>query len=418
MRVIHKAAIVGTAMVAVVGVGLNTAHADPYSSPATTSIVGVGSDTITPLFDGDVSVKQAGTLVTDYNTQSPVPSNLLWSWDATGTANITEKSGCASVARPDGSSAGITALEANVKNSAGQYCVDFARSSRAPQSGDPTTIAFASLAEDGISTTSPQGTSNPEPATLSVAQLTEIYSCDVPEANHGTGTNQWGDLNSALTGTAAQAPIVPVLPQSGSGTRSTFLLDLGSGGVPLNPGTCVVNGSNSAGPIEENTGTGNTNSSNGTVYGNDSQFDPSSGPAVDDIFPYSIGDWIAQGTSEGTYNGVAIGGHAKSPDFTRGVLGLYEVGGVAPTTTDNTSPYSGATVINRSFPLLRTLYDVVRNGGTASAPAFPTTPAYESALSTIFGPSGWACTNATAQADIASFGFSLLGRNCGSLQAG
>jgi hypothetical protein len=77
-------------------------------------------------------------------------------------------------------------------------------------------------------------------------------------------------------------------------------------------------------------------------------------------------------------------------------------------------------VINPSFTsqLQRTLYDVVRNAGTATAPAFPTSPAYEASLSAIFGHTGFMCTNATAKSDIASYGFILRAANCGALSAG
>jgi len=118
MRVLHKVAAVSAAAVVLVGVGVTSAFADPYATPKDTDIVGVGSDTVTPLYDGGVNVKKPGTLVTDYNTQSPVPSSLLWSWDAVnGTSiSIATKPGCQAIPRPDGSSAGIDALDDNEKN--------------------------------------------------------------------------------------------------------------------------------------------------------------------------------------------------------------------------------------------------------------------------------------------------------------
>ena len=57
----------------------------------------------------------------------------LYSWDATNPSTgavgdpVVTKSGCASIPRPDGSSA-ITALEANTADGSG-FCIDFARSS-------------------------------------------------------------------------------------------------------------------------------------------------------------------------------------------------------------------------------------------------------------------------------------------------
>jgi ABC-type phosphate transport system substrate-binding protein len=415
MRVLYKAAVMGAAVVALVGIGVGSAYADPYATPKATDIVGVGSDTLTPLYDGGVKVKDPGTFVTDYNTQSPVPSSLLWSWDAVPPAGVTSttivtKPGCAAITRPNGSSAGIEALNANVKLSNGDYCIDFARSARAPKAvtaGTNGPDAFAVLAGDAITWSSPapkSGQTSPVPANLTIADMTKIYTCQ----SNGTSYN-WDDFGGK------DATIVPVLPQSSSGTRSTFLAALGHGvNNPLVPGPCVVNGATSKGlVIEENTGVA------ASPFGNTTQFDPSGTPAVADIFPYSTGDYIAQGSGEGTYSGRAIGGHT-TPDFAHGVLVLHDTNGTAPTAVDNTAPYSKATVINSSYTdTLRDLvYNVVRNGGTATAPAFPTTPSYEAtALPKIFGSKGWECTATKAKEDLVSYGF-LLEANCGALSAG
>jgi len=291
------------------------------------------------------------------------------------------------------------------------YCIDFARTGLPPAavvSGTNGPDAFAVLGGDAITWSSPApktGQTSPVPSNLTVADMTKIYTC---QAN-GTTYNwdQFGGKN---------APIVPVLPQNGSGTRATFLAALGHGpNNPLNPGPCVVNGVTSGGlPIEENTGVSSS------TYGNTTQFDPGGTPAVADIFPYSIGDYIAQGSGEGTYSGRTIGGHT-TPDFGHGVMVLRDSNSTVPTAKDNTAPYVNATVISPSFTsaLRRILYNVVRNGGTATAPKFPTSPAYEAtALPKIFGPTGWECTATAAKEDIVSYGFLLEGRNCGALSAG
>jgi hypothetical protein len=243
------------------------------------------------------------------------------------------------------------------------------------------------------------------PANLTIADMTKIYTC---QAN-GTSYN-WDAFGGK------DATIVPVLPQSSSGTRSTFLAALGNGvNAPLTPGPCVVNGATSGGlVIEENTGVSTA------PFGNTTQFDPGGTPAVADIFPYSIGDYIAQGSGEGTYSGRAIGGHTTG-DFAHGVMVLRDTNSTVPTAIDNTAPYSKATVISSTFTdaLRRILYNVVRNGGTATAPKFPTSPSYEAtALPKIFGPTGWECTATAAKEDIVSYGFLLEGRDCGALSAG
>jgi ABC-type phosphate transport system substrate-binding protein len=427
MRAIHKIAVLSATLVAFGGIGVGTALADPYpplsSPPPLSSIEGVGSDTITPLFSGNeltTGGQKSGDLTQDYDATKP--ANILYSWDAvnpkTGGAgdSITVKAASSTdtsckFARPDGSSAGITQLNLNQTDTTklnGQtvYCVDYARSSRAPNT---TTFkdAFAKLATDAIAWSHPtiSGKTSPQPAKLTHAQLVSIYTC--------ADTN-WDQVGGA------NAPIVPVVPQAGSGTRSTWLTDLG---ITASSEKCWVNGVAANGAvIEENTGLSS---------GNVDQF--TSTGAQDDIFPYSIGDWIAQTTpavkgtgTAGTPGGATVGGHETSiwghANLTLGEtvtpLGVAEA---AVTTNSFKQP-----VINPSWSsqFTRTLYVVVRNGtANPTGPttvSFPTTPAYEStALQAIFGPKGWICTNNTAKSDIVSYGFGLeTSANCGSLTAG
>src|SRR5215469_10992324 len=89
------------------------ALADPPAGviPRPADVVGVGSDTIGYLLD---------QLSHDYDNAHPNSATLLYSWDpadpVTGEIGgpVETKTGCNSILRPDGSSAGITALEANV----------------------------------------------------------------------------------------------------------------------------------------------------------------------------------------------------------------------------------------------------------------------------------------------------------------
>jgi ABC-type phosphate transport system substrate-binding protein len=416
---------VSATAIALVGIGAGTALADPSSgtTPALTSIVGVGSDTVTPLFSGSPTENSAGSLVTDYNATSP--SSDLWSWDAvnpstgaTGDTIVTKGSSSSdttcSVARPNGSSAGITALNNGAKDG-GDPCIDFARSSRGPNAvtSGVAPDAFVSLAKDAITWTYPviSGTTNPQPASLSVAQLTAIYNC--------TDTT-WGEVN----GTSDTTPVGAVLPQAGSGTRSTFLTALGLGSVSSEP--CWINGVAPNGDaIEENTGEAPGDTDQFTA---DSTVNGVTIPPQDDVFPYSIGDWIAQGSpvtgtgTAGTPGGATVGGKSTSI-FAHGNLATGSVPNTqniveAPVKTNT----DGQPVINPLWntTLNRTLYDVVRNGSTtAGDAAFPTSPSYEAtALPAIFGPNGWACTSNTAQSDIVSYGFTSLGGNCGTLTPG
>src|SRR5579859_4357560 len=111
MRLTSRLLAVGMALALAAG-SAGPALADPPAkvTPRASDVVGVGSDTIQYLLD---------QLSRDYAKANPASPSLLYSWDpvnpvtgATGDL-IETKASCATIARPDGSSAGITALEAN-----------------------------------------------------------------------------------------------------------------------------------------------------------------------------------------------------------------------------------------------------------------------------------------------------------------
>jgi hypothetical protein len=399
MRAIRKIAVLGAALAAFGTIGVGTALADPSAPPALTDIVGVGSGITAQVFDNGIPGDQTGTLSHDYNATHS--GSELYSWDAvnpaTGqihdgivTKGTTSPPAPCSMARPYGSREGIAAL--NTMDGS-DYCVDFARYSTLAQPPAPDTIAFVEMAGDATTWSSPGGTSStpsPVPATLTLAQLVSIYNCTV------TNWDQVGGDN---------APIVAVLPPNGSDTRANFLRVLGGGMTPLAPGSCVVNGTDSSGnPIDEDTG---------VTTGNVNEFGTVSAPNVDAIFPYTISSYIAQGPAA---NGV--GGHSIST-WARGDLLLHDIidthGVSQPPTVQNGS---NQTVINPSFPLefQQVVWNAVRNGCPSTSACFPTTPSYAATtLPAIFGPSGWICTNATARADLISYGFYLEGSECGNI---
>jgi ABC-type phosphate transport system substrate-binding protein len=407
------------------------ALADPSSTPPLTTLTGVGSETLGPLFDNGVPGGDAGSFVHDYNATSP--TDPIASWDAvnpsTGVANqgITTKAlnpgdtSC-QLARPDGSNAGIAALNQNQTDTNtvdGQtvYCIDYARSSRAP---DTTSFedAFITLARDGLDWSYPKvsGEINPQPKTLTEAQLAAIYTC--------ADTN-WDQVGGK------DAPIGAVVPQPGSGTLSTWLLELGinaSAEPCWQNGSVTVNGT--ADVIEENTGLSAGNVAQFTTTQDFGTTCASGCAPADDIFPYSIGDWIAQGTNT---NGV--GGHATSV-WKRGNLNLGETANASGTAeVAVTKNSSRQPVINPAWnpQFLNVLYGVTRNGcyvpskPTSTAVCLPSStppaggtayPSYEvKGLAALFGKSGWICTKATARADIVSYGFTKLS-DCGALTAG
>jgi ABC-type phosphate transport system substrate-binding protein len=435
MRGIRKLVVggaVAATLVAMGCLGAGTALADPSSTPSLTTLTGVGSDTVTPLFDNGVPGGDSGSFVHDYNATKP--TYPIASWDAvnpaTGVADQTittkalnSKDTSCQLERPDGSSAGIAALNENQTDTnkvSGQskiYCIDYARSSRAPNT---TTFedAFITLARDGIAWSYPtvKGATNPQPAALDKAQLVAIYTCK--------------DVNWDKVG-GKDAPIGPVVPQTGSGTRSSWLLELGITATSepcWQNGTVVVKGTTDV--IEENTGLSAGNVAQFTTTQDFGTTCAKGCAPQDDIYPYSIGDNIAQGALT-----KGVGGHATSV-WGHGNLTLGEtdnVAGVAEKAITTNS--SGQPVINPAWnpEFLRILYGVARNGcyvsskPTSTAVCLPSStpptggtayPTYEvKGLAAFFGTKGWVCTNATAKADIVSYGFTTLS-SCGALTAG
>jgi len=416
------------AAAALVAGTVTTASADPLKTPPLTTLAGVGSDTVTPLFDNGTKSQPLGnapgTFVHDYNATKP--GFPVASWDAvnpkTGAADQTittkaanSKDTSCQLTRPDGSSAGIKALNADQTDTnkvSGQtiYCLDYARSSRPPNT---TTFedAFVALMRDAIAWSFPKvkGEANPQPASLGKAQLVGIYTCKL------TNWHQVGGKN---------APIGVVIPQTGSGTRSTWLLQLG---ITATSEPCWQNGTvkvkNVTDVIEENTG---LSAGNVAQFTKTQKFpDGKTIPAADDIFPYSIGDWIAQDPAS-----KGVGGHATSV-WGHGNMNLGKTLGQLAVTKNS----KGQLVINPRWDtsFVRTLYGVTRNGcynpakPTSTAVCLPSSkppagakayPTYEvKGLAAFFGKPGWICTNKTALADIVSYGFGRLS-TCGSLTAG
>ncbi|BAJ26879.1 MULTISPECIES: substrate-binding domain-containing protein [Kitasatospora] len=241
------------------------AMADPTVTPAAQDIVGAGSDTTQALLN---------QLSSDYNATIPATTPHLYSWDATGSSSITPKTGASTILRPNGSGAGISALNANTSAT-----LDFARSSRPRSASDPSTILFVAFAKDAVTWSAPSG--GLAPANLTTQDLNDIYSCKV-------GKTDWSNFGGSA------GTIKPYLPQLSSGTRSFFLGAIGNPTL----GSCVQTYT-----PEENEGT------------------DAALQTADVIFPYSAGHWVGQAN-----------GHVTATD-NKGNLTLRSINGVAPLTT-------------------------------------------------------------------------------------
>jgi ABC-type phosphate transport system substrate-binding protein len=384
----------------------NTVAFTVLASPCENDAVGVGSDTITPLTD---------QLASDYNntlkhrtscSTSSTSKPYEYSWDAVNPVTgqigdpIAEKADCPSIARPNGSSQGILQLGTFATSSSGPLCTNFARSSRARNSTDPAYaaggIAFTAMAGDAVTWSVP-AVNTAAPASLTTAQLLAIFNC--------TDTN-WDQVGGA------NEPITAILPQSGSGTLSTWLAALGL---------------TTEGPCDQPTTGLEENEGDNSILNN---------PGA--IFIYSVGDWIAQAYNAPTCakagctqsNGVICKKVPGKDQFwcnetgagtTQGAEKLGQINGVSPFTTGSACPAGSPknagtpTCINASFPFQRTLYNVVPYD-TATADHIPgaTSPRGGLDLEGLFGASGYDCSSATAKADIAAYGFESIGSNCGA----
>jgi ABC-type phosphate transport system substrate-binding protein len=267
------------------------ASADVY--PQAGDVVLAGSDTsqavVAFMMDGTI----AGT--TGYNSNQP--QNRAFSFDATADADgravyqansgnllaatSVMRAGTKPVIRPNGSSAGIRSLyqDPYKPGVAGNPNVQIARSSRLPTCAENTAASNAGFgglhvyrhAVDDLAMGA--ATTTNAPAGLTIQQVIKIYD--------GTYLT-WGAI-PGYSGPNAGNTIIPMIPQSGSGTRTSFTNDLqaanGGNPVPLsNPNLLTVQESdfnsfvagNSADRIAPFSG-GRIGLNNSGYYGSDAQ---------------------------------------------------------------------------------------------------------------------------------------------------
>ncbi len=200
-------------------VPMGTAGAD--AAPGGADIVGVGSDTLQYMLDFGADGDQNGN--PGYNASKLA---RVFSIDATPDANaragylngssnlnllplnptVVLRAGTAPVQRPNGSGAGLAAL---IADTGSPETINFVRSSSAPASPGAG-IDVVRLAHENVQVATATTTNAP---ILSKQQLFAIYECTKTTWTQVGGTS--GDT------------ILPIVPQPGSGTRKTFLQDIG-----------------------------------------------------------------------------------------------------------------------------------------------------------------------------------------------
>jgi hypothetical protein len=319
------------------------AHADPTGGTYR-ALTGTGSDTTQSVMDALAEV------VTDSGG-----SKIIASYDAidpsTGVAggSIQTRTDGSAFTRPNGSGAGIQALTSSVKGltypaSNGVDVtdqLDFARSSSGP-SGSGTDLTYIPFAKDAVSYAYSNTASGAAvPSNLTAAQLKQIFN---------------GDLTTYTGSDSATHTYLPMLPQSGSGSRKFFLSALGL--TESNVAWITTT-------FQENEGT--------TI------------DAVGEIAPFSAAAYIAQTNAKIT-NTVA----------TNKVL----LGSV-----DSVSPIQVSGSLNASFPLARNVYNVV-----ATSRLSGTSDSDKLLQSTFVGSSSKVCS---ASSTITDYGFGAID-NCGA----
>ena len=342
MKKFLAAVAIGASLVLTVGAA--PALADP---PNDRALDGTGSDTTQEVMDALSNV-----VVGDEDGDPVTPDVLvLGNYGVTGGPITTNaQPGCTAMARPNGSGAGRDALAASVGGvpaavgtpiagqsygSVAEECLDFARSSSGPGGtfAPGVSLTWVPFATDVVTYGYRQGGSVPK--NLSFAQLQSAYKCD---------------------GLAIPVGAVnPLLPQSGSGTRSYWIGQMGitDAAIP----SCVSDKGNT---VQEHNGTFVT--------------------GAREIVPFSVAQFISSQT-----------GTTTNP---LGLIRLGSIGGVEPI------------VANASLRTNRLVYNIVPTNDLGAG----------TLTSQVF--SGTSSRLCGAAATIADYGFAPLTASSGAGSCG
>ena len=338
---IKKAVALSTVLgVALAGIAFAApSHADPVSGGYSIT----GSDTLQDAVNALVN----GTRITGSLVRVTAGGNSVGNYDATGSTAIQLKASVAPVGRPSGSGDGKKSLSRSidggnwVKNgitSAISGQVDLARSSNGAGSGanggvnEPSgPLTFIPFGRDAVSYAFKFGSgatlaNTPGIDQLTAAQLTAIYGSATPVVLGST-------------------TVVPVLPQSTSGTRQFFL-----------------------GAIGVTTPNGVPNAATSTTIENDATVLAPAANTVQ-IIPFSAASWVAQANGATPVNTTGTVAGVPSTSF------LGAIGGIAPFTVA-----SGSLVPNKPF------YDSTVFGRDTYIIAGTAALAADAALATLVDP--------------------------------
>ncbi len=357
LRISAVAALAAAAVVFGVAV---PAGADPTPAGTFKPLVGVGSDTTEALVNG------LATVVTN-----------IGSYDATGSTTIQVRSGGPTFNRPNGSGNGQKALTASINPNGtdkwpagtgvditGQ--IDFARSSSGPSGSLPgTQLTFIPFARDAVTFAVSAASDFPRDIALGASSQDSISPAPFTLRNIYRGT-----VTTYTNADFESVTIRPLLPQTGSGTRSFWLSQLGLTEAYITAGGVATDLGNT---VQEHNGTFVT--------------------GAGDIVPFSVAQYIAQGN------------HSALPTTVserRGNIALGNIGTIKPYV-----PSAGGGIeLNSSFPVTRLVFNVV------STARLTGTSAADIQLQQAFvGNSSQVCQAAST---IRQYGFGTIGTLCGN----
>lgn len=311
-----RSGVVAAAVAACIALTAMPAAADPSGFKP---IAGAGSDTTQDVLNGLASVVSA-----------------IGSYDATGSATIQTTSGGPVFDRPNGSTAGIQALSASINSTGTKQWhgvtitgqLDFARSSSGPSSSFPgSTLTFVPFARDAVTYAVNAASDFPRalPLGSSSSAATDPNKLTLWNIYHCTATSYVDNNGSSIT-------IVPLIPQTGSGTRAFWLGRVGlvEGSLP----SCVTDLGNT---VQEHSGVQVT------------------GPGH--ITPFSIAQYIAQGNHAAIATSTGVNVTER-----RSNIELGAVSGFNPLVIGA----SGAQM-NPSFPVNRLVYNVIQTSRLGEA---------------------------------------------------
>ncbi|MFI6759173.1 hypothetical protein ACIBF5_08525 [Micromonospora sp. NPDC050417] len=277
------------------------ASADPAPANDYRLLAGVGSDTTQDVLNHLGKVVGGGSTIASWDARPPAGATTTIKTKASGP------NGDCTQTRPNGSGAGRTALRnAQSSTNATYDCVDFARSSSYPNAVPQTTGLYTYIPFGVDAVTVAVNENSFLPSNITSVQAQRIYQC----------------FDDDIAG----EPVVPLLIQSGSGTRQFWLQKMGVAEQDIAAGfyPCLQDLGNT---VQEH---------DGNVLAGHEEY----------LLPFSVGQWIAQGNA-----GQTVGGHQIDIVNRRGPSKLLEIDAVVPRNVDGT--------LNINFPIRRDVYNVV-----------------------------------------------------------